>query len=285
MLELHCHTTCSDGTLTPTQLVRAALATGVKVLAITDHDTLAGWTEAIAAAAGTGLEIVPGLELSTRENGQAIHILGFYPDPDRLMPFLQERLAGRQRRAIAITEKLRSLGYPIPLPQRPDGAACGRPHLAAALVQAGHVETVEEAFDRFLKDGGPAYVPYEPLSAEEGIHELRCAGAVPVWAHPYLWKGGGVAKVLPNFIAAGLMGLEVYHPSHMPHQRQALLGLCQTHGLIATGGSDYHGPRPTTDRDVIEHPYWPLNRWALPLTLLGPLKAAAQRAGDALVSH
>ncbi len=280
MLELHCHTTCSDGTLTPTQLVQQALKTGVKVLGITDHDTLAGWDEARQAAAGQDLEIVPGLELSTTEQGKSVHILGFYPDPEKLAPFLESRLAGRRTRAIAMVEKLRILGYPVELPDTAPGMAPGRPHIAAALVRAGHVETHHEAFDRFLKDGGPAYVAYEPLGTCEGIRELRRCGAVPVWAHPYLWKAGSVPKAVPKFVEAGLMGLEVYHPSHMPHQREALMALCEQHGLIMTGGSDYHGPRPEENlaQDDERHGDAPqLNRFALPRTLLGPLKAAAEQ--------
>jgi len=136
MLELHCHTTYSDGTLSPAALVQAAQATGVKVLAITDHDTVSGWDEAIAAATPLGIEIVPGVELSTVHNERSLHILGFYPDRQRLEAPLKERLAGRQRRARAMVEKLAALGYPISLPEPETGMAPGRPHIAAALVRA-----------------------------------------------------------------------------------------------------------------------------------------------------
>ncbi len=269
MLELHCHTTCSDGTLTPTELVQEALKTGVKALAITDHDTLAGWDEAIAAA-GNALEIVPGIELSTTENGHSVHILGFYPQVEALAELLQERLQGRWERAIAMVEKLRALGYPIELPALDPSTAPGRPHIASALLAAGHVETRDEAFSRFLGQGKPAYVPYAPLETCEGIRALRQAGAVPVWAHPYLWKGGSVEAILPQFVEAGLLGLEVYHPSNMLHQRQKLEALCGQYGLIRTGGSDYHGP----DERFSDRPS--LNHYNLPLTLLDPLKKAAQ---------
>lgn len=270
MLELHSHTTFSDGTLTPTHLVEAALAAGVKALAITDHDTLAGWDEA-RRAAGTDLEIVPGVELSTSSRGKSVHILGFYPDPDRLAPVLEERVAGRRRRAQAMVEKLRSLGYPIELNWQTTMTP-GRPHLAAALVTAGHADSIATAFDRWLAEGKPAFVPYEPLDTIAGIRLLRKAGAVTVWAHPYLWKGGSVEQVLPDWIQAGLMGLEVIHPSHMPHQRDRLLALTYQYGLLKTGGSDYHGPSPDPKGQHASQ----LNRQNVPLEWLTPLQQAAQ---------
>ncbi|NJN03712.1 MAG: PHP domain-containing protein [Leptolyngbyaceae cyanobacterium RM1_1_2] len=270
MLELHCHTTFSDGTLTPTQLVQSALLAGVKALAITDHDTVAGWNEAIAAAAPHALEIVPGLELSTVHLGRSLHILGFYPDRDRLQAPLQERLAGRQRRAKKMVEKLAALGYPIELPSMSGEMAPGRPHIAAALIKAGYVKTAQEAFERWLGDQGSAYVPYEKFSAADGIQLLRRCGAVPVWAHPYLFRGSSVASVLPELLGAGLRGIEVYHPSHRPQQIEELLSLCRQHGLLITGGSDYHGPAPD-----LTGKHMGLNQLQVPLALLPPLQEQA----------
>ncbi|MGP1375867.1 MAG: PHP domain-containing protein [Almyronema sp.] len=270
MLELHCHTTFSDGTLTPTQLVQSAVSAGVKALAITDHDTLAGWDEAIAAAAAYELEIIPGLELSTVHLGRSLHILGFYPNRDRLQDPLQARLAGRRRRAQQMVEKLAELGYPIELPIMPAEMAPGRPHLAAALVKAGYVQTASAAFERWLNDQGPAYVPYEKFAAVDGIALLRRCGAVPVWAHPYLFRGGSVEAVLPDLVAAGLVGLEVYHPNHSPRQVEKLLGFCQQHRLLITGGSDYHGP--ATD---FTSSHTGLNQLQIPLSLLPPLQEQA----------
>ncbi|MEM1309944.1 MAG: PHP domain-containing protein, partial [Cyanobacteria bacterium P01_H01_bin.153] len=160
MLELHCHTTCSDGTLSPEELVQAAISAGVKAMAITDHDTLAGWERAIAAA-GEQLEIVPGLELSTVHCGRSLHILGYYPNRHQLEGPLQERIQGRRRRAQAMANKLAELGYPIELPELPGDMAPGRPHIARALVQAGYVTHTQEAFTRWLGDDGPAYVQYD----------------------------------------------------------------------------------------------------------------------------
>lgn len=276
MLELHCHTTHSDGTLTPQQLVEAASAAGVRVLAITDHDTMSGWDEAIAAAKPHGLEIVPGLELSTVHNDRSMHILGFYPDRAKLQPTIEERLAGRHRRAQRMVEKLAELGYPIALPPLKGSMAPGRPHIASALVAAGHVASAQEAFDRWLGDDRPAYVEYEKFPAVEGIRLLRCCNAVPVWAHPYLFRGGIVEEVLPQLVAAGLMGLEVYHPSHSPAQTQKLEALCQQYNLLMTGGSDFHGFSTGSDERHNR-----LNSLHLSDCLLLPLQQAHQHLAQA----
>lgn len=263
MLELHCHTTCSDGTLTPSELVRAAARAGIRALALTDHDTIAGWDEARDACTQYGLELVPGLELSTSHNGFSLHILGFYPDPKRIEAFLVERHAARVRRARQIVERLGELGYPIAMPDVPTP---GRPHIAKALCVAGYVRHEQEAFERWLGEGCPAYVPYERLSSEDGIRALRASGAVPVWAHPMLFRGGNVEQVLSVLAKAGLQGVEVYHCEHSPRQSARLLKMIEPHGLIATGGSDFHG----TNKDGVE-----LNMLRLPLTLLEPLKHLA----------
>lgn len=271
MLELHCHTTCSDGTLSPTALVTLAREKGVRAIAITDHDTCAGWEEAIAAGDRTGIEIIPGLELSTTHNGRSLHILGFYPDRARLDPALEERQRGRHRRTVAMVERLEALGYPVTMPTLADGLAPGRPHVAAALLAAGHVRSIEEAFDRFLGDGKPAHVEYEPLSIQDGIALLRSAGAVPVWAHPCLFRGGRIEVVLEELMAAGLMGIEVHHPNHGPSDRRKLQAIADRHGLIPTGGSDFHGPNSMNTADNRNG----LNQFQLPLDMLEPIKQAA----------
>ncbi|MEM9162568.1 MAG: PHP domain-containing protein [Cyanobacteria bacterium P01_F01_bin.4] len=272
MLELHCHTTYSDGTLTPAQLVQLAVKRGVKALAITDHDTVGGWEDAIAAAP-PDLEIVPGIELSTVYNERSMHILGFYPNPDRLETPLKERLAGRIRRAQTMADKLAALGYPIEMPELHPNRAPGRPHVAAALVAAGHAKSTKEAFDRFIKEDGPAYVPYEKFTAAEGIALLKSCGAVPVWAHPYLFRGGTVPTVLPELVEAGLMGVEVYHPNHSPSDRRHLEDLCAQYDLLMTGGSDYHGPPPKGRKEK----HGELNSLQVSLELLAPVKEAAER--------
>ncbi|MEL7508312.1 MAG: PHP domain-containing protein [Cyanobacteria bacterium J06554_1] len=270
MLELHCHTTFSDGTLTPQQLVERAAAKGVKALAITDHDTISGWHEARRAAQSHGLEIVPGIELSTVYNERSMHILGFYPDPQKLQAPLQERIQGRHRRAQKMVDKLGELGYPIELPSMPGTMAPGRPHIATALLAAGHVTSQQEAFQRFIGDHGPAYVPYEKFTAQEGIALLKRCGAVPVWAHPYLFRGGIVEEVLPELVQAGLMGIEVYHPQHSISEERVLEELCDQYGLLMTGGSDYHGPQPKPKAGDVD-----LNGLQLSLELLDVVKQAA----------
>ncbi|AGY57450.1 PHP domain-containing protein [Gloeobacter kilaueensis] len=263
MIELHCHTTCSDGTLTPGELVAAAAGAGIQALAITDHDTLTGWDEARLACAQYGLELVPGVELSTLHNGCSLHVLGFYPDQAKLTPFLEERHAARVRRARSTVERLADLGYPIEMPR---ASTPGRFHIARALKEAGYIKDEQQAFQRWIGEGKPAYVPYEHLSAAEGIERLRECGAVTVWAHPMLFRGGNVEAVLPVLVAAGLQGLEVYHCEHTPRQSARLEVLCREWSLIATGGSDFHGD----NKDGVS-----LNMLRLPLSLLEPLKRLA----------
>ena len=270
MLELHTHTTRSDGSLTPTELVNFAVEQGVKALAITDHDTMAAYDEAVQAATGQALEIILGLELSTVYNGRSMHILGYYPNPQKLAAPLADRVAGRKRRARKMANKLAELGFPIELPPMDSSMAPGRPHIASALKKAGHVNSHNEAFDRFLKDDGPAYEPYEKFTAQEGIELLLSCGAVPVWAHPYIFRGGTVETILPVLIEAGLMGIEVYHPTHSVSQTRKLEEYRQKYDLLMTGGSDYHGPKKEKNPDFRD-----LNTLAVPLSLLPPLKAAA----------
>ncbi|MEM9213036.1 MAG: PHP domain-containing protein [Cyanobacteria bacterium P01_F01_bin.150] len=277
MLDLHCHTTYSDGTLSPQELVLAAAKAGLQALAITDHDTIAGWDEAIAAAqaltisTGNPMEIVPGVELSTTYKGRSVHILGFYPDSYILRPLLEKRLEGRRRRAEQMVEKLAELGYPIHCPELDDdpdqtsrGMAPGRPHIARALVKAGYIDRTQDAFDRWIGEGKPAHVAYEELSVEDGLALLKSAGAIPVWAHPWLFRGGNIEGMVYEMAEAGLMGLEVYHPGHTPSQQARLTALCRELGLIKTGGSDYHGPAQDKRH--------PLNIFNLPLGLLRPLR-------------
>jgi len=265
MLELHCHTTFSDGSLTPTELVAAAAGAGVRAIAVTDHDTLSGWDEARQATERHGLDFVPGVEVSTVARGRSLHVLGFYPRREWLEAPLRDRADGRRRRAEKMVAKLAELGVPVALPVLEDGMAPGRPHVAQALVAAGHARTQREAFDRWLHDDGPAYVHYEKFSAVAGIRLLRDCGAVPVWAHPFLFRGGAVEAMLPELVAAGLQGLEIYHPSHSPNQRAALEQLARDYGLLATGGSDFHGPSSDGPQ---------LNELQLPLELLERLRAA-----------
>ena len=270
MIELHTHTTYSDGILTPQQLVERAAKAGVKALAITDHDTLHGWDEAIAAALPHEMEIVPGVELSTVYNGRSLHILGYYPQKDLLEAPLAERLAGRKRRAQKMADNLAAMGYPLELEYIHGNMALGRPHIANAMVRAGYINSTQEAFERFIGEDKPAYVHYEKFSAQEGIRLIRSCGGVPVWAHPYLFAGGKVEEVLPELVKAGLMGVEVYHPHHAANKVNCLKQLCQQYDLLITGGTDYHG----CDLEHPENERWQLNQFNLPLSLLESIKQA-----------
>jgi 3',5'-nucleoside bisphosphate phosphatase len=270
MIELHTHTTYSDGILTPQQLVARAAKNGVKALAITDHDTLHGWDEAIAAAKSYDLEIVPGVELSTVHNGRSLHILGYYPQRKLLEEPLAERLAGRKRRAKQMLANLEEMGYPLKLDGLEGNMAVGRPHIASAMIRAGYVNSNQEAFERFLGEDRPAYVHYEKFSIQAGISLILECGGIPVWAHPYLFRGGKVKEVLPELLAAGLMGLEVYHPHHGNNRVNCLKELCKEHKLLMTGGTDYHG----YDLEHPENERWQLNQLNLPLSLLESLKQA-----------
>ncbi|MEM8828107.1 MAG: PHP domain-containing protein [Cyanobacteria bacterium P01_G01_bin.19] len=272
MIELHTHTTYSDGILTPQQLVARAANAGVKALAITDHDSLHAWDEAIAAGNLHDIEIVPGVELSTVYNGRSLHILGYYPRRELLEKPLTERLAGRKRRAKKMADNLAAMGYPLELPNLEGNMALGRPHIASAMVRAGYVNSPQEAFERFIGEDKPAYVHYEKFSAEEGIELIRACGGVPVWAHPYLFRGGKVEDVLPVLVEAGLIGIEVFHPHHGNNKVNHLKAFCKQYNLLMTGGTDYHG----YDLEHPENEQWQLNQFHLPLDLLNPIKQAAK---------
>lgn len=172
MLELHCHTTYSDGSLSPRELVKKAVSAGVGILAISDHDTISGWEEAIAAGIQYGVEIVPAIELSTVHRNCSLHILGYYPEAEKLRGALSDRILARFRRGRLMVQKLAELGYPIELPLLEETTtattAPGRPHIAAALLEAGYVKYPQEAFDRWLGEGKPAYVAYEKFSIKDG---------------------------------------------------------------------------------------------------------------------
>ncbi len=210
-----------------------------------------------------------------------MHILGFYPDRQQLEPPLRERQRERHERAAKMIAKLADLGYAIELPPVADNTAPGRPHIAAAMVSAGHAQSIQEVFDRWLGEHKPAYVEYDAFSAEDGIQLLRRCGAVPVWAHPYLFRGGTVESVLPELVNAGLMGVEVYHPSHSPSQSRILEELCDQYGLLKTGGSDYHGPVQVGHGSNA----LTLNHFHLCDRLLIPLKQAAAKLRSPAVAH
>jgi len=241
--DLHAHTKASDGLLSPGALVQHAAECGLSGLAITDHDTVEGVAEAIAEGQLFGIEVIPGIELSIQAGDEDVHMLGYWIDhesPD-LTQILRELFEMRLSRAGDMVARIVELGYPIDLAdvldQAGDGAP-GRPHVGKALLSRGHVASLEEAFERFIGDGRPAFVPKSRMDPERGFTLLRRFGAVPVWAHPALVDH---RRHLPAFIELGLAGLEVDHPKQDLHERAALRAVCREHDLIATGGSDFHG--------------------------------------------
>jgi len=265
-IDLHTHSTCSDGTNTVAENVALALARGLDGIAITDHDTTEGYAEADAAAAGTDLRIVRGIEFSAEYDGASLHVLAYGVDPAH--PELREELRRlsdtRFRRGELMIEKLRSLGYDITFEQVRAIAGddlIARPHVAQAMVASGIVATEKEAFERFISDDGPAYVPKHALDPVDALALIRAAGGVCVLAHPAMWKGNGAVPdaLIEEMAAGGMAGLEVDHPDHDPDQRAHYRAMAERLGLIATGASDCHGARydyrmgiETTSGDLVD---------------------------------
>jgi predicted metal-dependent phosphoesterase TrpH len=240
--DLHIHTTASDGLLAPADVVRIAIEKGLSVIAITDHDTTDGLDEALEAARGHELEVIAGVELSAEQGPREVHILGYYVDHrDR---DLQEKLKvlrrARWERARKMVAKLADLGLPVSwervLEIAGDSSAFGRPHVAQALQEKGYVGSINEAFYKFIGLDGPAYVARYKLSPTQALEMIKAAGGLPVLAHP--WRQEDVAVRLA---ACGLVGLEAYYPRYSQEEREKLAELAQEYGLIATGGTDFHG--------------------------------------------
>jgi 3',5'-nucleoside bisphosphate phosphatase len=258
-IDLHTHSTASDGTDTPAELVAAAAAAGLDVVAITDHDTTAGWAEA-AAALPPGMQLVRGAEFSCvsptgrGDKDVPVHLLGYRFDPEHPaivaeQARLREERVGRLHRMIG---KMAADGYPVDVDTvfalLPDGASAGRPHLARALVAAGVVGSVGEAFAELLHNDSPYYVPKVDTPVVRAVEMVRAAGGVAVFAHPLARKRGRVVEpsVVAGLVEAGLTGVEVDHPDHSPEDRAVLRAMAADAGLVVTGSSDYHGTNKTT---------------------------------------
>ncbi|WP_041294771.1 PHP domain-containing protein [Isoptericola variabilis] len=253
MIDLHTHSSVSDGTDEPRQVVEAAAAAGLTVVALTDHDTTAGWDQAAQAVAEHGVALVRGTEVSTRvrtPDGASIsvHLLSYLHDPTNpaLADELERTRASRRTRARAMTDLL-ARDFPITwddvVAQTGDGTTVGRPHLADALVALGVVATREEAFATVLHPGAPYYVPHYAPDAEVAVRAVRAAGGVPVMAHPGAGARGRVVadETIAELADAGLAGLEVDHRDHDAATRAHLRDLASALGLFVTGSSDYHG--------------------------------------------
>jgi predicted metal-dependent phosphoesterase TrpH len=265
-IDLHTHSSASDGTDRPADLVRAAAAAGLDVVALTDHDTVRGWSEA-SAALPSGVRLVRGAEISSVYDGISLHLLAYLFDPSHaeLAAEMSMALDDRVPRAKAIVAKLADAGYPVTwelvLDQLQDGATVGRPHIADTLVAAGVVADRNEAFTALLHDDGPFFVGHYYVDAVRAVELVRAAGGVPVFAHPAAATRGTTVgdDAIRALAAAGLAGLEVDHRDNAPADRERLRALAGELGLLVTGASDYHGSgkdnrlgEHTTDPAVLE---------------------------------
>ncbi|MFI5274199.1 MAG: PHP domain-containing protein [Ktedonobacterales bacterium] len=246
-IDLHTHSTASDGLYPPEVLVGLAHAAGVTTLGLADHDTTAGVPAALAAGERLGVRVIPAVEVNTdlaAGRGEA-HVLGYFVDVEQ--PAFQSSLAtlreARARRGERMVERLRALGFDITWERVRElaGGSVGRPHVARALIERGYATDVSEAFDRYLGPGRPGYIARYKLSPGDAVRLIRSARGVAVLAHPGAMKGLA-DEVLPSLLGAGLQGIECYYGQYPPEMVERLLRLADTHGLIATGGSDYHGP-------------------------------------------
>ena len=246
-IDLHTHSTASDGALSPRELVVSAIARGLDVIAITDHDTIDGCVEGVASAIGGQLLVLPGLELSVNHEGHGLHLLcyGFDIDAPRLATHLRAMKDAREERAREIVSRLNKGGTMVPWHdvQNLAHGSIGRPHIARALVELGHARDVRDAFARFIGEGRPAYVPSGHLVVSDAVELVRSAGGEVAIAHPLLpARPLDLEKLMPPLLDAGLTGLEVYHSEHDAASTQRLHRLAVTNGMWECGGSDFHGP-------------------------------------------
>jgi predicted metal-dependent phosphoesterase TrpH len=249
-IDLHAHSNRSDGTFDPAQVVLLASERDLDVVALTDHDTTDGLEEAIAAGAELGVEVVPGIELSAEHDGTSVHVLCYWMDPSNppLRAELRRLRDERFHRGELMVEKLRALGVPVEFEhvrRIADGATIVRPHIAQAMVEIGAVASETEAFDLYLGDGRPGHVPKHALDPVAAVALILGAGGVCVLAHPGMWgdQSSVPVELIERMAAAGMRGLEVDHPDHLPDQVERYRALAGELGLVATGGSDCHGTR------------------------------------------
>lgn len=246
-LDLHVHSTASDGQLAPEDVVEAAAAGRLDVIALADHDTTEGVPRALDAARDRSIHVIPAIEVTSTWQETELHVLGYFVDPDAeaLRRHDERARSGRARRMEGMVERLRRLGVPIAMEDVLAQTSwrqgiLSRPHLARALVAGGHVESVSEAFERYIGEGGPAFLPTEILEPGAAVRLVLAAGGLPVWAHPPLDL---LDALLPSLVDEGLRGLEVYRLRTSADQWPALEEHARKNGLLVTGGSDWHGPQ------------------------------------------
>jgi len=249
-IDLHIHTTASDGAYTPAEVVQLAREAHLACIAITDHDSTDGVLPAAEIGQRLGIRVVPGVEINAMWQGQSVHILGYFVDVQgaELQMVIRRQRDGRLYRAQQMVARLHGLGMPIlweRVLELADGGAVGRPHIARALVERGYVKNTEEAFALYLGHGRPAYVEQPKLTPQEAIRLLHCNGAAAGLAHPFTNVETGdqldLEVLLPGLVQSGLDAIEAYYTGYTESQRTAILNLALQHGLIPTGGSDFHG--------------------------------------------
>ena len=245
-LDLHIHSTASDGSWSPEAVVRGAAAGRLDVIALADHDTAAGHAAAAAVGREVNVQVIPALEVSSTHHGRDVHILGYFVDPEAADIRTHTERASRRReeRTLEMIARLAKQGIDVEYAAveqaaGPDRVVIGRPHLARALVAGGHASSVEDAFDRLIGDDKPAFVPTHLLTPVEAVEVVLGGGGIPIWAHPPADLMGGL---LPALLAAGLRGLEVYRPKGHRTDPSRNERLCRDRGLLMSGGSDWHSP-------------------------------------------
>jgi predicted metal-dependent phosphoesterase TrpH len=248
--DLHAHSNRSDGTLSPSEVMTLALDRGLAGVALTDHDTFDGLGEGAEKAGELGLDFVPGIEFSAEYEDTSLHILGYWVDPHDgdIREELDRLTATRFRRGEMMVEKLRDLGFDISFQRVREiagGRTIARPHVAQAMVEAGIVATEKEAFERYISDGGRAYVPKHALHPLDALRLIGAGGGVCVLAHPGMWKGNGSVPgdLIERMAEGGMVGLEVWHPDHDDESRSTYAAMAERLGLVATSASDCHGER------------------------------------------
>jgi predicted metal-dependent phosphoesterase TrpH len=282
MIDLHSHTDQSDGTFTPAELVAEASRVGLRALAITDHDTFAGYDAAIPLAAKAGLELICGIELSTRYQGGSVHLLGYFPatpPSDELRAWLAWVLEMRRDRNIRLIAKLQSLGLDITLAEveKVGRTLTGRPHFAQVLVQKGYAKDLQNAFDVYLDESGRGFVQRQEVPMEEALERILGSGGVPSLAHPVRvaknnWEK--LAEYVEDLAGLGMRAVEVYHSDHSPENVSYYASLADRFHLGMTGGSDFHGAnKPAISLGTGKH-----NNLHVPDALLENLKNLAERS-------
>ncbi|MCB0219334.1 MAG: PHP domain-containing protein [Chrysiogenetes bacterium] len=275
-IDLHMHSTASDGLFQPEEVMQKARAKGVGLISLTDHDTMRGVQRADAEAQKLGMTLIPGVEISTRTHGKNCHLLAYFKSAEGLDDFivmLDERLEARERRFKEMVGKFEKIGVPLDesiVRRLADGAAITRPHVARALVEQGIVSEIQEAFDKYLADGKPCYVPYEKIETSDIIAQVREAGGITSVAHPGV--DGFGERELSDLKKAGLTGIEVYHFDHDAQKRRMYASIATRLGLICTGGSDFHGHHARTfyDSDTEDE--------GVPQQVRGPFLEALEKA-------